>query len=211
VKQPTGEVREGLAMASTVADASVGYVESAQVREDIRQFSRGWWWFLVTGIAWVFVGMFVLQFDIDSVFTISLIVAFVMFFAGINEVFDVVTMEGWKWLHALLAVLFVLGGIWALAYPAQTFGTLALLIGWFLLIKGTFDFVAALFSRDADFWWLLLIVGILEILIALWAIGYPGRSAYLLVLWIGIGALMRGFSEIVLAFQVRSLGREVTR
>jgi uncharacterized membrane protein HdeD (DUF308 family) len=196
-------------MTATVVGARDPAVSTAQVREDIKGFSKSWWLFLITGIAWIFVGMFVLQFDIDSVFTISLIVGIVMFVAAVNEGVAVFTMEGWKWVHALLALLFVFGGVWALAYPGQTFGTLALLLGWFLLAKGTFDVVAALCNRDADLWWLTLICGIVQIAIAFWAIGYPGRSAWLLVVWVGISALMHGFSEIALAFQVRSLGREM--
>jgi uncharacterized membrane protein HdeD (DUF308 family) len=63
----------------------------------------------------------------------------------------------------------------------------------------------ALANRDLDLWWLTLLAGILEIAIGLWAIGYPGRSAALLILWVGIGALVRGITEIILAFQVKSL------
>ena len=49
-----------------------------------------------------------------------------------------------------------------------------------------------------------LAAGIVELAIGVWALGYPGRSAWLLVLWVGIGALMRGITEIVLAFKLRS-------
>ena len=38
-----------------------------------------------------------------------------------------------------------------------------------------------------------------------WAAGYPGRSASLLVVWVGIGALIRGITQLVLAFQVRKI------
>ena len=35
---------------------------------------------------------------------------------------------------------------------------------------------------------------------ALWALGYPGRSAWLLVLWVGFGAMFRGIGDLVAAF-----------
>ena len=54
-----------------------------------------------------------------------------------------------------------------------------------------------------------LAVGIIEILLGMWAIGYPGRSAWLLILWVGLGALVRGISDIITAFRVRSVGRMV--
>jgi uncharacterized membrane protein HdeD (DUF308 family) len=54
---------------------------------------------------------------------------------------------------------------------------------------------------------LVLGAGVIQIVIGLWAIGYPGRSAALLVLWVGIGALMRGVTEIFFAFRLRDSGR----
>ena len=53
-------------------------------------------------------------------------------------------------------------------------------------------------------WGLLLASGIIELVIGVWAIGYPGRSAWLLILWVGIGAVIRGVTEIVLAFKLRA-------
>lgn len=181
------------------------------VRSDLRSFTRAWWLFLVGGIAWIFVGFFVLQFDLDSVTTIGLLTGIVLLFAAIDEGVAVFTMPGWRWVHGLLAVLFLFGGIWALAYPGQTFGTLALLIGWYLLIKGSFDVAASLMSRSQPLWGLMLAAGLAQIALAFWAVGHPGRSAWLLVLWVGLGALGRGIGEIVVAFQVRSLHKELAR
>jgi uncharacterized membrane protein HdeD (DUF308 family) len=118
--------------------------------------------------------------------------------------------EGWRWLHAVLGVLFVIGGVVAFLEPFQTFSVLASLVGFFLVIKGTFDFVIALAARhDSDLWWLLLIGGILEVLLGIWASAYPGRSAPLLILWVGIGAVIRGITQLVLSFQIRKLRKAV--
>jgi uncharacterized membrane protein HdeD (DUF308 family) len=87
---------------------------------------------------------------------------------------------------------------------------LALLFGWFLLFSGTFEVIASLMNRDVDLWWLGLLAGIAMILLAFWAVGYPGRSAQLFVLWVGFAALFRGISRIVLAFQVKHLAKEVS-
>jgi len=131
-------------------------------------------------------------------------VAFWLIFAGVAEFLHVPISAGWKWVHIVLGVLFVVGGIMALTAPFQTFTVLAGLIGFFLVLKGTFDFVMAIAAREAlDLWWLTLIAGIFEVILGIWAMGYPGRSAALLILWIGIGAIVRGVAEIVLAFQVR--------
>jgi uncharacterized membrane protein HdeD (DUF308 family) len=77
-------------------------------------------------------------------------------------------------------------------------------------LKGTFDFVLGIALRhEIDLWWLTMSAGILQILLGIWAMGYPGRSAALLILWIGIGAVIRGIAEIATAFHVHRISEAV--
>lgn len=180
--------------------------EDDLVAEEVRQFSNNWWLWLITGILWIVISFIVQSFDPTSAATIAFMFGFVLLFAGVAEFVAIGVAEGWKWLHGVMGVLFVIAGILALIEPFQTFGILALLIGWFLLLKGVFDITLSIAGRDQiPLWGVQLAVGIIEILLGLWAIGYPGRSAWLLILWVGIGALVRGISDIITAFRVRSL------
>ncbi len=164
---------------------------------------RWWWVLLVTGILWILIGLYVLQAHYGSAVAVAYLVAFWLIFAGVAEFIEVGVAEGWRWVHVVLGILFVIGGIAALLSPFQTFMVLAALIGIFLVVKGTADFVFALVARhDLDLWWLSLIAGIVEIAIGIWAIGYQGRSAALLLLWVGIGAIIRGIAQIVAAFHI---------
>jgi len=183
-------------------------VEITQPREPA--VSTWWWLLLVTGILWILFGLFILQAHYGSAVAIGFIVGIWLLFAGGVEFVEMVVAEGWKWMHAVLGVLFVIGGIAALMSPFQTFTILASLVGFFLVLKGTFDFVIALAVRhEVDLWWLGLTAGIIEIALGVWAIGYPGRSAALLLIWVGIGAVVRGITEIVTAFHVRKLPEAV--
>lgn len=185
-------------------------IETADSVEEVRQVSKLWWLFLVTGVIWVVIAFAVLSFDPTSAALIGVMMGVVLVAAGINEFVAAAMVEGWKWAHALLGVLFLITGVMAMLEPFQTFGILALLIGWFLLIKGTFTVVLAVAARhELNLWGLLLAAGIAEIVIGIWALGYPGRSAWLLVLWVGIGALMRGITEIVTGFQLHSARRRL--
>lgn len=166
--------------------------------------SKWWWALLVTGILWILIGIFVLQAHYDSALLIGYLVAFWLIFAGVTEFMELAVAVGWRWLHIVLGIVFVIGGIMALLSPFQTFTVLAALIGIFLIVKGTFDFVIGLMVRHVtDLWWLTMIAGIIEIILGIWAMGYPGRSAALLILWIGIGAIIRGITEIVASLQIR--------
>src|SRR5690348_8175178 len=179
---------------------------TAVVVENPRKDSVGkWWWvLLVTGILWVLIGLFVLQSHYDSAVLIGYLAAFWLIFAAVAEFVEVAAVDGWRWLHAIMGVLFLLGGFAALVSPWQTFTVLAALIGFFLVLKGTFDFVLVLMLRhDIELWWMTLVGGILQIILGIWAMGYPGRSAALLILWIGIGAIIRGIVEIISSFQLK--------
>jgi uncharacterized membrane protein HdeD (DUF308 family) len=68
-----------------------------------------------------------------------------------------------------------------------------------------------MFRHVDDLWWLTLLAGILQIGIALWALGYTGRSIALLVVWLAVIAISRGIVNIVLALQVHKLKKINTR
>jgi uncharacterized membrane protein HdeD (DUF308 family) len=169
-----------------------------------------WWVLLITGALWIVVGLYVLQAHYGSAVAIGYLVGFWLLFAGVAEFVETAVVPSWRWLHAGLGVIFVIGGIGALLSPFQTFTVLAVFVGFFLVIKGTVDFVIALAVRhELDLWWMTLIAGLVEIVIGIWAIGYPGRSAALLLVWVGIGAIIRGIAEIVMAFHVQKIPEAV--
>jgi len=183
-------------------------LEITDEREPV--IGRWWWVLLVTGILWILIGLFVLQAHYESAVAIGYLVGFWLFFAGVAEFIEAAAVEGWRWFHIILGVLFILGGVAALLSPFQTFTVLAALIGFFLVLKGTFDFIIALAVRhEIDLWWMSLIAGIIEIVLGIWAMGYPGRSAALLIIWIGIGAIIRGIAQIVTSFHVHRISEAV--
>ena len=159
------------------------------------------WQFAVAGVLWLLFAIVLLSLDSTSAATLGYLVGFVLILAGIDEIIIMSLLPGWRWLHAVMGVAFILAGIASLLDPFQTFGILALFIGWYLLIKGFFDIAVAVGrSHEQRLWGMTLAVGIIEILLGLWALGYPGRSAWLLLVWVGFGALLRGIGALVAAF-----------
>ena len=94
-------------------------------------------------------------------YAVSFLFGFVALFAGLNEFFQItVSTSGWKIVHGILGVLFVLAAVWAFVHPHNAFATLAALIGLFLLFKGIFDIMAAFVTKDQfELWWLQLSSG----------------------------------------------------
>jgi uncharacterized membrane protein HdeD (DUF308 family) len=182
-----------------------------QEREVLEEAADRWWIFLLTGIAWLVFALILFQWNYASVAAVSYLFGVVAIVIGVNEFIAItVSTRGWKWVHALLGVLFVIAGIYALVHPYDTFQTLAALMGFFLLVKGIFDLTVAFVTKgEFELWWLQLIVGLIEILLAFWVAGDFREKAILLVIYVGIVALARGITELFLAFKLKGLRRRL--
>ncbi len=175
-------------------------------RADLPSVTVPWWLYLITAAAWFVIAWTVLRFDLTSVVAVSILAGVVILTAGIAELFNAFTAPSWKWLHAVLGVVFIVTSAIAFFQPGGTFAMLAAFVGWYLLFKGLFDIVLAFATKnDNDAWWLLLIVGIIEVILGFWAAGRFGRSVALLIVFIGAIALTRGITDIVFAFRLRQL------
>jgi uncharacterized membrane protein HdeD (DUF308 family) len=180
-------------------------------REVIEEAAQRWWLFLLSGIAWLVFALIVFQWDYTTVYAVSFLFGIVAIFAGANEFVSIsVSTTGWKWVHGILGVLFVLAGLWALVHPHNAFATLAGLIGFFFMFKGIFDIAVAFATKPvSDLWWLQLTVGIIEVLLAFWVAGHFREKVILLVAYVGIIGLSRGITELILAFKLKGLRRGV--
>lgn len=170
-----------------------------------------WWVFLLTGLLWLLVSVVVLRFTTTSVTTVGVLIGIVFVGAAANEMIVSGLARGWRWLHVVLALLFLAGAIWSFVHPDDAFWALASVLGFLLIFKGTLDVVEAAMSREVNpLWGLGLAAGIAELLLGFWASQqyYPARAALILI-WVGFFALFRGVGEIVLAFRLRSAHREV--
>lgn len=176
----------------------------------LARVSRTWWIFLITGVMWLIISLIILRFNTTSLTTIAVLFGLLAIVAGVNELLIAVTVRSWRWLHIGLGALFVVVGVVALFNPGATFWALAAIIGWYLLFKGTLDLVESILTRrENELWWLGLIVGIIQIMLAFWAAGGFGRKTVLLIIWAAAAAMARGVTEIVIAFRVRALPRTV--
>jgi len=177
----------------------------------VRDASRWWWVFIVSGVLWLWISLVVLRFTTTSVTTVGILIGVVFTLAAITEFMVIAVTSGfWKFLHIILAVLFVLGAIWGYANPKDAFWALAEVLGFILVIYGAVELTEAVVTRPVNpLWWLGLTVGILLILLGFWTSQQLLIvQARLLILYVGIAALFRGIGHIVFAFSVRHAGRE---
>jgi uncharacterized membrane protein HdeD (DUF308 family) len=183
----------------------------AMSRDTVRGLTRSWWLFLVVGILWILFGMFVLSYNVGSLWALAVFCGVTFIGTGITQLLGAGRVEGWRWLYILGGVLSILAGILAFAWPGRTLLVISVVLAWFLVFKGIVDVVAALASIGRPWWWLGLILGVLELLLGIWAAGYPGRSLFVFVNLVGIFAMFYGFGEIFAAFDLRRLDHTLDR
>jgi uncharacterized membrane protein HdeD (DUF308 family) len=180
-------------------------------REVAREAGRLWWLFLLTGIAWLVFSLIIFRFDITSAATVAFLFGVVAIVAGLSEFVAIaVSTSGWKVVHGILGVIFVLVGIFAFIEPGSTFTALASVIGFFFLFKGIFDITVAFVTKgEFELWWLQLVVGLIEIGLAFWVAGDFQRKVSLLIVYVGIVCLSKGITDLFLAFKLRAVKREL--
>lgn len=180
-------------------------------REVVREAARWWWLFLLTGIAWLVFSLIIFRFNITSAASVAILFGIVAIVAGVDEFMAIgVSTTGWKIVHGILGVIFIIVGIFAFIEPGTTFEALASLMGFFLLFKGIFDIAVAFVTKgEYDLWWVQLVMGIIEIGLAFWVAGNFREKAILLLVYVGIIALSKGITEIILAFKLKSLQHRV--
>jgi uncharacterized membrane protein HdeD (DUF308 family) len=112
----------------------------------------------------------------------------------------------WGWLLGY-GVLTLLAGIAVLAWPGETLLVLAVLVGIQLIIFGMFRFVAALATDDLTGGTrvLLALLGVLSVIIGLWAIRHALLTLLALTVFLGIFWVVNGVIEIFSALSHREM------
>jgi len=182
---------------------------STPEREALTGLSKLWWLWLVFGIAWMIVAVVILQFDQASITTVGIIIGLMFAGTAAQQFTLAMVADRMRWLYAIFGVLFLAAAVIAFISPENTFAAIADILGFLFLIVGIFWIIEAFASRGLnEIWWLGLVAGILMVMLAFYTGGqFFIEKAYVLLVFAGIWALMQGVTDIVRAFQIRSIGR----
>ncbi|MFE7276061.1 HdeD family acid-resistance protein [Streptomyces sp. NPDC057623] len=97
-------------------------------------------------------------------------------------------------------------GVLVLVWPDAPLFVSGVLFGLYLLISGVFQLVSAFGThRTTSLRVLAFISGILSVVLGLFCFRRPMQSILLLALWIGIGWLIRGISQLLAAASDKSM------
>jgi len=107
------------------------------------------------------------------------------------------------WVLLLRGILFLLFGIVATLWPSITFVTLAFVFAFYIILSGVFSLIYGIMGihHTHKYWFLMIVVGILEISVGAYAFNNPLINIAALTLLIGFTLIVRGIFETIAAFE----------
>lgn len=188
---------------------------TVQVRPDVAdmlaRLGRHWGWFLAFGVITLAAGAAVLAWPgptllvIAVLFGIQLIVTGIFRFVAAFASDDVT--GGTRVLLAVLGMLSLIIGLYAVRHVLITLIALALLLGIFWTASGVVELFTALSHREMRGRGWTALTGALSIIAGIVVLAYPGISLLTLAVVAGVWLLVLGVMELARAFQLRALGR----
>lgn len=114
------------------------------------------------------------------------------------------TVKYW-WLFPVLGVFLIIGGIWVMVTPVESYVTLAILFSAMVFVNGIFDIIVSISNRDVlKGWGWHLTGGVLEVLMGIVLMAHPGLTMDILPLMLGFWLMFGSVSTISAAFDLRS-------
>ena len=178
-------------------------------RDAAERVARNWWLLLLNGALLVVAGflIFSIHWTVESLATF---IGVLFIFQGISEALTTGIDARVSRLNVIAGLVSIAAGILLIAWPSPGLTALGIILGAWLVVAGTVAVSGALAaSRMLPNWWLLLLLGLVEIALGVIAIANPGATLAALVTVGGIWAVAIGVTRIVLAFEVKRLPADV--
>ena len=175
----------------------------------IGRLGRHWGWALAYGILTVVAGVAVLVWPGETLLVLAVLFGVQLIVSGIFRFVAALATDdltgGTRVLLALLGVLSIIIGLWAVRHVLITLLALTVFLGIFWIVNGVIDIFAALAHREMPGRGWSVVMGILSAIAGILVLAYPGLTLFGLALILGIWLLIFGIMEIIAAFRIRSL------
>ena len=172
---------------------------------------RAWGWVLAFGIITLLTGLAALVWPGRTLIVVAVLFGIQLIVMGIFRFVAAFASDdltgGTRVLLALLGVLSLIIGLYAVRHVLITLLALALLLGIFWVVSGTVELFTALSHRGMQGRGWTAFMGILSIVSGIIVLAYPGISLLVLAVVLSIWLLVFGAMQVTLAFRIRSLAR----
>ena len=178
-------------------------------REAAQEIARNWWVLLLNGALLIVAG--ILIFSID--WTVSELATFIgalFILQGLVEAVTTGIGARVRRANVITGLLSIAAGVAIIVWPEPGVLAVAIFLGAWLIVSGTLAISGAFATRRVlPNWWLLLILGLLEVPLGVLALANPGATLAALITVAGIWAVAVGAMRVVLAFELKTLPNDV--
>jgi uncharacterized membrane protein HdeD (DUF308 family) len=177
-------------------------------RADAEEASRTWWIFLFAGVSSIVFGALILTID-WSVDGLGTFVGVLFVLQGAWLAITPSLDGSGRWSNLGAGLLAMAAGVALIAWPDKGLRTVGIFIGIFVLSLGLLHIVGAIENRHVPNWWHMLVLGLVEVPIGVWAMRRPGQTIVLLVTLTGAWAIVSGIYQVLTAFELKKLPQRV--
>jgi uncharacterized membrane protein HdeD (DUF308 family) len=192
-----------------VAPGATPDIGRTLTRDAAQQVARNWSLLLLNGALLIVAG--VLIFTVDwSVRSLATFIGALFVFEGLSFALTSGIDRRVRQTNVVSGLLSIASGVAIIVWPGPGIVAVAVFLGAWLIVTGTLAISGAFAARRVlPDWWLLLIVGLLEIPLGVLALADPGATLAALITVAGIWAVAIGVMRIILAFEVKRLPDDV--
>jgi uncharacterized membrane protein HdeD (DUF308 family) len=178
-------------------------------RRAAEQVARNWSLLLLNGALLVVAGIVI--FSIDwTIRELATFIGALFILQGLVEALTTGIDARVRRANVVTGLLSIASGIVVIAWPGPGVLAVAIFLGAWLIVSGTLTITGAFAARRLlPDWWLLLILGLLEIPLGVLALAAPGAALAALITVAGIWAVAIGVMRIVIAFELKRLPKDV--
>jgi uncharacterized membrane protein HdeD (DUF308 family) len=177
------------------------------VHDQVTRVGRAWWWPAFFGVVSIIAGVLVLAWPGPTLVVLAVLFGVELIVWGIYRLVGAITFGdaggGARTLWAILGVLSLLLGFYALRHIVITLLSLGLLLGIFWLVDGIGLIVSAVEHRGMPGRGLSLLSGVLGAIAGLVLLVWPAISILTLAWLAGLWLLVVGIMQVSVAIQLR--------
>ena len=192
-----------------VAPGTVPDLGRKLTRDAAQRIASNWWLLLLNGALLVVAG--VLIFSIDwTIRELATFIGALFIVQGVAEALTTGLDARVRQANVIAGLLSIATGILIIVWPEPGLVAVAIVLGAWLIVTGTIEITAAFAARRLiPDWWMLLILGLLQIPLGVLALANPGATLAALITVAGIWAVAIGVMRIVLSFEIKRLPQDV--
>jgi uncharacterized membrane protein HdeD (DUF308 family) len=174
----------------------------------LARVSRHWGWMMAFGIISLLAGVAVLVWPGRTLIVVAVLFGIQLVVTGIFRFVAAFASEdltgGTRVLLAVLGVLSLIIGLYAVRHVLVTLLALALLFGIYWIVNGAVELFMALSARGVPGRGWTVVMGVISMLAGLLVLVYPAISLLTLVVVLSVWLLVLGLMEITMAIRARS-------